>query len=222
MNSKSLKVLLIEDHHIMRRGLASLLKLEFSSEIVGEAANGLQALEMLENIKPDLVIMDITMPGISGLETTRRIKKREPDLPVLILSMHNNHVFVRQALEAGVSGYILKDSMVEELKLAIDAIQHGKKFISPLVTAPLIDEYLEGLGESGSSPIGSLTRRELEVLGSLAQGKPVAQIADEMVVSPNTVYTHLRNIKEKLALKNQAEMIRFAIEHDLANLSHDP
>lgn len=215
MNKSRLKILLIEDHHIMRRGLASLLKLEFDSEIVHEAANGLQALDMLENLKLDLVIMDISLPGISGLETARRIKQRVPGLPILILSMHNNRVFVRQALEAGVAGYILKDSMVEELKLAIDAVQHGKKFISPLVTGPLINEYLEGLSESGISKIDSLTRRELEVLVSLAQGKPVSLIAREMVLSVNTVYTHLRNIKEKLGLKNQAELVRFAVEHNL-------
>jgi DNA-binding NarL/FixJ family response regulator len=206
-----MRIFLVEDHHIMRRGLASLLMTELEAEIVGEAASGEEALALLkaENL-PDVVIMDISLPGINGIETTRLIRKLYPDVKVLVLSMYNNPAVLHEAIQAGASGYILKKSMVEELNTALGQIIHGHQFISPIVT-----EQLEADHEFKQDSLKSLTRREVEVFERLASGKSVKDIAQELVVSIYTIYTHMNTIKSKMGIEKNQDLIRYAIENPL-------
>jgi DNA-binding NarL/FixJ family response regulator len=206
-----LRVILIEDHHIMRRGLGSLLTTEKDVRIVGEAASGEEALAWLPfSDPPDLIIMDIYLPGIDGIETTRRIRSFHPQIKVLILSMYNNPTFVHQAIQVGADGYILKQSMVEELNIALEEIVQGKQFISPMVKTnlDLAAEFKSGLFES-------LTNRQIEVFERLASGMSVKDIAEDLVVSIYTVYTHMNTIKRKLGIEKTADLIRYAIENPL-------
>ena len=207
----SLRVFLVEDHHIMRRGLASLLKTEKDAQIVGEAASGEELLAWLvSHAPPDLIVMDISLPGIDGIDTTRRLCSLYPQVKVLILSMYNNPTFVHQAVHAGADGYILKQSMVEELNIALDLVTQGKQFISPI-----INPNLDLTGEYKSDLLESLTNRQIEVFERLASGMSVKDIAEDLVVSIYTVYTHINTIKRKLGIEKTAELIHYAIENPL-------
>jgi DNA-binding NarL/FixJ family response regulator len=206
-----LRVVLVEDHHIMRRGLGSLLTTEKDVQIAGEAASGEEVLAWLPaNDPPDLVIMDISLPGIDGIETTRRIRSLYPQVKVLILSMYNNPTFVHQAMQVGADGYILKQSMVEELNIALDLIAQGRQFISPMIKA-----NLDPVAELQSDRLESLTNRQIEVFERLASGMSVKGIAEDLVVSIYTVYTHMNTIKRKLGIEKTADLIRYAIENPL-------
>ena len=210
-----LKIFLVEDHHIMRRGLASLLRTEIGAEVVGEAKDGITALEQLGDCHPDAILMDISMPRMNGIEATRRIRQKFPRLKILILSMYNNPSLVSQALQAGASGYLLKESMVEELIQALDTIMVGKVFISPLVDYPGQDPFFTSISNPEPQPNEGLTRREYEIIQCLADGKSVSQMAAELCISIYTIYTHITNIKRKLNLSNQNEIIRYAVEHSI-------
>lgn len=212
--SRKVRIFLVEDHHIMRRGLASLLTTEIGAEIIGEAQDGITALEQLQNLHPDAVLMDIAMPRMNGIEATRRIHQKYPKCNILILSMYNSPNLVSQALQAGASGYILKDSMVEELKNALETVMRGDIFISQLIEGFVMESLIPHLA-SAEYEKQQLTRREYEVLQCLAEGKSVSQIAEELCVSIYTVYTHQSNIKQKLNLQSQAEIIRYAVENML-------
>jgi DNA-binding NarL/FixJ family response regulator len=207
----ALHVFLVEDHHIMRRGLASLLTTEKDAQIVGEAASGEEVLAwLLANDPPDLIIMDISLPGIDGIETTRRLRLLYPQVKVLILSMYNNPTFVYRAMQVGADGYILKQSMVEELNIALDLVTQGKPFISPMIKA--------NLNQAAGFPsdlLESLTNRQIEVFERLANGMSVKDIAEDLVISIYTVYTHLNIIKRKLGIEKTADLIRYAIENPL-------
>jgi len=195
----------------MRRGLASLLTVEEGAQIVGEVASGEEALEKLAQMEaPDLVIMDISLPGMNGIQTTRKILKEFPETKILILSMYNNPTFVHQALEAGAFGYILKESMVDELRNAIESVSRGKKYLSEKILSAVDFHQTEGL-----LPYESLTPREVEVFERLAGGLSVKDIGDELVVSIYTVYTHISNIKRKLGIEKSTDMICYAIENPL-------
>jgi DNA-binding NarL/FixJ family response regulator len=210
-----LKIFLVEDHHIMRRGLASLLRTEIGAEVVGEAKDGITALEQVGDCHPDAILMDISMPRMNGIEATRRIRQKFPRLKILILSMYNNPSLVSQALQAGASGYLLKESMVEELSQALDTIMVGKVFISPLVDYPGQDPFFTSISNPEPQPNEDLTRREYEIIQCLADGKSVSQMAAELCISIYTIYTHITNIKRKLNLSNQNEIIRYAVEHSI-------
>ncbi len=199
----------------MRKGLASLLKVELAADIVAEVSDGIAALETLKQVTPDIILMDISMPHMNGLEATRRIKQKYPGIPVLILSMYNNPKLVVRALKAGASGYILKESMVEELTLALRAVMEGNIVVSSLVQGVEVQTYLAGVRLPEVNPLQALTTREWEILQLLAEGKTAAQIAQSLVISINTVYTHQKNIKSKLGLRNHTEMVRFALKHGM-------
>lgn len=211
---RRMKIFLVEDHHIMRRGLASLLRTEIGAEVVGEASDGIAALEQVAEAHPDAMLMDISMPRMNGIEATRRLHQKYPRLKILILSMYNNPSLVDQALQAGASGYLLKESMVEELSQALETVLRGQVFISPLVDHPKPELFYAQPAKAEPSA-EELTRREYEIIQALAEGKTVAQIAAELTVSIYTVYSHITNIKGKLNLRNQKEIIRYAIEHAL-------
>ena len=211
--NRKLRIFLVEDHHIMRRGLASLLKTEIGAEIVGEAQDGIAALELLPDCRPDIICMDIAMPRMNGIEATRRIKQKFPIPRILILSMYNSPSLVSQALQAGASGYLLKESMVEELTDALQTVMMGRVYISPLIDGPVPGISDPSMMNSSLPKAEELTRREYEILQYLAEGKSVAHIAETLCVSIYTIYTHKSNIKHKLNLSSQAEIMRYAIDH---------
>lgn len=207
----AIKIFLVEDHHIMRRGLASLLTTERDVQILGEAASGEEALELLQSCDmPDLIIMDVSLSGMNGIETTRKIKAIYGRVKILVLSMYNNPTFVHQAMQAGASGYILKQSMVEELNTALDLVLQGKQFVSPMIMTNFdpATAFKPGAFEN-------LTHREVEVFDHLARGMSVKDIAEELVVSIYTVYTHMNTIKRKLGIEQKSDLIRYAIENPL-------
>ncbi len=206
------RLVLVEDHHLMRQGLAALLSGRGEVKIVGEAANGLEALTLVEKLEPQLVLMDLSMPTLNGLDATRQIKQRFPNIAVLVLSMYNDPMFVARALHAGASGYVLKESMLEELTLAIHAVIEGGVFLSPQVAAPIVQEYLRG-SLTGLDPYAQLTAREREVMQLLVEGYSTPQIAKMLTVSLPTVRSHQANLKRKLGFKNRSELVRFVLDH---------
>ena len=216
-----LRIFLVEDHHLMRQGLAALLGQQGDMVVVGEAGNGVEALAQLEAARPDIVLVDLSMPVMNGVETTRRIKERLPSLPVLILSMYGDPVGVTRALRAGASGYIVKESMVEELTFAIHAVTEGGLFLSPLVTGPIVQDYLRGIANQDDD-FGALTPRESEVLQLLAEGHSASEIAALLTISLPTVRTHQANLKTKLGLKNRADLLRYALDHHIAASNVQP
>jgi DNA-binding NarL/FixJ family response regulator len=210
--SKTIRIFLIEDHHIMRHGLASLLTIELGAEIVGEAASGEEALGKLKDLEaPDIVIMDISLPGMNGIQATKKITSERPNINVLILSMYNNPTFVQQTLEAGAKGYLLKESLVDELKVAIEVIMNGKNYLSDKILC----SFDFNIQDKIAQPYDPLTQREKDVFEKLANGMTVRDISEELVVSIYTVYTHISHIKQKLGIGKTTDMIRFAIENPL-------
>ena len=202
----------------MREGLTALLDQEDDMIVVGEAANGVEALAKLENFQPDIVLIDLSMPLMNGVETTRRIKERMPSLPVLILSMYGDAVGVTRALRAGALGYIVKESVVEELTFAIREVADGRHYLSPLVDGPIVQDYLQGI-PSQDDGFDKLTPRESEVLQLLAEGHSIAKIASMLTISQSAVRRHQANLKSELGLKNRADILRYALDHHMV-VSH--
>lgn len=209
--TRALRVFLVEDHHIMRRGLASLLSAERKIAIIGEAGNGEDALKLLaRGTLPDLIIMDVSLPGVNGIVTTRQISTLYSSPKILMLSMYDNPIFVYQAMDAGASGYILKQSMVEELNIAISTVMAGKRYLSPQITQSIDPDF-----DIKDQSYQRLTSRELEVINLLSSGVSVKEIAEEMVISIYTVYTHINNIKRKIGIEKTSDLVRYAIENPL-------
>ena len=207
-----IRVLLAEDHTIVRKGLRSLLAAEEDLEIVGEAENGREAVEKVDALAPDIVLMDISMPGLNGLEATRHIKKHAPKIKILILTMHTDEEYVFQILQAGASGYLLKQSAIEELVSAIRVVWRGESYLSPSISKTVIDGYLKHAGPAKTDETYSvLTGREGEILQLLAEGSSTREIAATLCISVKTVETHRSHIMEKLNLHNTAELVKYAI-----------
>ncbi len=214
-----INVLLAEDHTIVRKGLRALLDAADHLEVVGEAADGSEALQLVETLLPDVVVMDITMPHLNGLEATRQIKKAFPDVQVLILTMYTNEEYIFQVLKAGASGFLIKQSAPDELLLAIDAVYRGDSFLSPSVSRSLVDEYVRQAEEtSADESYDNLTAREREVLQLVAEGHTNREIADMLHISVKTVGVHRANLMEKLNLHNVADLIKYAIRKGIINL----
>ena len=211
-----IRVMLVDDHTVVRQGLRRILESDPEVEIVGEAGDGRSAVEMTPSVHPHVILMDIALPELNGIEATRQIVKRNEGAKVLILSMHADDVYVRQSLKAGARGYLLKDSEDLELLKAVKAVSRGGSFFSPAVSKLLLEGYL---GDSGNREVednlGLLTDREREVLQLIAEGKTNKEIASRLAVSINTVETHRKHIMEKLDLHNTAELVRFAIRKKL-------
>jgi len=214
-----MKVLLAEDHTIVRKGLRSLLDAERGIEVIGEAEDGREALEKVQRLRPDVVLMDITMPGLNGLEATRQIKKRFPEVKVLILTMHANEEYVHQVLQAGASGYVVKQAVVRELVSALQAVHRGDSFLSPSVCGRIVEEYIrraEAMVEKDS--YDKLTDREREVLQLIAEGHSNRGIAGLLCISVKTVETHRAHLMDKLGIHNRAELIKYAIRKGVISL----
>lgn len=214
-----LSVLIVDDHRILRQGLKSLLEKEPDLSVAAEADDGREALEILDSRPIDLVIMDVAMPGLNGIEATRKLLSISPQTKVIGLSMHTDRRFVAEMLKAGAVGFVSKDSAFEELVQAIRTVQAGKVYLSPPAAGVVVDEYLRRSARAEPSAFSSLTAREREVLQLMAEGRNTKQIAMDLRVSIKTVETHRRQIMEKLGLYSVAELTKYAIREGLTTLA---
>jgi len=212
------KILLADDHRIVREGLRSLLEAEDDMQVVGEADNGRRAIEMAEATGPDVVVMDIGMPELNGIEATRRIVHDSPNIRVVALSMHSDRRFMGEILKAGASGYLLKDGAFEELAGAIRIVMSKKMYLSPRIADVVVEDYVRHLPRAEPSVFAALTPREREVLQLLAEGKATKQAAAALHVSVKTVETHRRQIMTKLDIHSVAELTKYAIREGLTSV----
>lgn len=212
MNGR-IKVLIADDHTIVRSGVRLLLDAEPDIEVVGEALDGAEAVELVESLQPDVVLMDITMPGMDGMEATRHIKVEWPEVNVLVLTMHRRDEYFFEVLRAGASGYVLKGAETNELIRAVRTVGRGEVFLYPTMTQKLVQDYLERV--TGGEPEDALTPREQQILRLLAEGYSNKEIAERLVISPSTVYTHRSSLMEKLDLTSRHELIKYARRHGL-------
>ena len=207
-----MRVLLADDHGIVRRGLRSLLEAQSGIDVVGEAADGLEALRVTTESKPDILILDIAMPKLNGIEVASRVQQLERPPRVIILSMHTDEAYIIRALAAGARGYLLKDATDEDLLPAIRAVASGKTYFSPAVAAVLMEDYVRQLQARGlTDSYHLLTSREHEVLQLLAEGRSNKEVASLLDLSLSTVETHRGNLMQKLNLHNTAEIVLYAV-----------
>ncbi len=212
MTDRPIKIFLADDHTIVRQGLAKLLEAEPNLEVVGEAQDGREAVNKVQKLIPDIVIMDIAMPLLNGIEATRQIKKTLPQTKVIILSMHSHDRYISELISLGASGYLLKDSTGEEIIKAISAAIKGDVYLSPTISRRVIDDYLTLKKTSSREDLYTkLSNREREVFQIIAEGRSTKEVADILCVSPSTVKTHRANIMEKLQIDNISQLIQFAI-----------
>ena len=209
---KRLRILLADDHIVMRTGLRALLERQPNLEAVGESENGRETVELVASLGPDVVVMDVAMPVLNGIEATKTIVTQRPATAVVILSMHADESYVMRALKAGARGYLLKDSAAVDLISAIQAVSQNKSFFSPKVSRILAEDYVRVLKQKGAvDSYDLLSSREREILQLLAEGKANKEVATALNISPYTVETHRRHILEKLNLHNPAELILYAV-----------
>lgn len=212
-----IRILLADDHKIMRDGLRSLISSEDGMEVVGEAENGRIAVKLARKLKPHLVILDITMPELNGMQAARQILDESPEAKIITLSMHSDRRFVVEMFKAGVSGYLLKDCAFEELSRAIKAVMADQKYVSPAIAGTVIKDYVDQM--VGDHLLSSeLTNREREVLQLIAEGMTTKRIASSLNVSPKTVETHRRKIMKKLNIHSIAELTKVAIQEGLTSV----
>jgi DNA-binding NarL/FixJ family response regulator len=210
------RILIVDDHTLLRAGLRALLAQDPSIEIVGEAANGRDAVRAIGQLSPNLVLMDLSMPGMNGVEAMTEIKRRYPDVRILVMTLHKTEDFIHASLQAGADGYILKDATREELRLAVRSVLQGKTYLSMDVSGKVVSGYLGGgKSSSGSGSADTLTNRERQVLKLVAEGKSSKETADFLSLSVKTVEKHRANLMSKLGLHNVAGLTAFAIEKGL-------
>ena len=211
----NIRVLLVDDHHLVRTGMRSLMQAMSDITVVGESGDGRAALELLTSLQPNIVLMDIAMPELNGLEATTRIAKDFPNTRVIILSMHASEEYVLQALRAGASGYLVKNAAPEELELAIRAVARGETYLSPAISRHVVEELL-GRSTASTNPVDALTPRQREILQLVAEGKSTKQIAGSLGVSVKTIESHRAQLMERLDIRDVAGLVRFAIRHGVA------
>jgi len=211
-----IRVLLADDHGVVRKGLRFLLEQHPSVEVVGEAADGRAAVQLAESLNPAVIVMDIGMPLLNGIDATSRILERDPRIGVIILSMHSDETYLTRALTAGARGYLLKDSADSDIVKAVETVAQGKPFFSPAIAQTLLDDYMRSLQQRGlTDSYDLLTGREKEVLQLLAEGKTNKEVATLLNLSLYTVETHRTNLMQKLSLHNTAEIVLYAVRKKL-------
>jgi DNA-binding NarL/FixJ family response regulator len=215
---KPRRILLADDHALFRAGMRSLLRVLPDVEVVAEAGNGREAVELARQHHPDLVVMDISMKELNGLDATLRIKTETPGIQVIILSMHDSEDFVARALRAGASGYLLKDSAEPELELALNAVLRGETYLSPRVSKHVVDAFVERADASSPSPDSQLTARQREILQLLAEGHGTKEVAYRLGVSIKTVESHRAQIMKRLDIWDVPGLVRYAIRSGLVSL----
>lgn len=207
-------IVLADDHHIVRQALKTLLETESGFEFVGEAGDGLEALKIVERLKPRILVCDLMMPGLNGLEVTREVTKTSKTR-VIILSMHSSDSHVLEALKNGASGYVLKDAQASELVHAIREVAAGRRYLSKPLSERAVEMYARKLGSTDSDPYDKLTTRERQVLQLAAEGLTNPQISGRLFISTRTTETHRANLMRKLQLQNQSELIRYAVKRGI-------
>jgi DNA-binding NarL/FixJ family response regulator len=220
----SIKVLLVDGQTLFRRGVRALLSAEPDLEVIGEAANASEAVALARQLRPDVVLMEIGMPGMSSFEATRRIRKERPETRVVFLSVYEDEEYLAECVEIGASGYILKDSPADQLVTAIREVHHGGSCISPRLLTRLVDDFRErSRGSQSRQPrLGTLTSREREVLKMLAEGNSAKEIASTFEVSVRTVECHRTNLMRKLDIHNKAQLVQYAIQKKVIRLPEPP
>jgi DNA-binding NarL/FixJ family response regulator len=207
----ALRILLADDHTVVRQGLRKVLEERPDWQVVAEAGDGREAVRLAEQHKPDVAVLDVAMPLLNGIEATRQIVKRVPNVRILVLSMHADEAYVTQILKAGATGYLLKDSADVDLLQAVAAVSQGKSFFSPPVARLMLDDYVRQRGETGVDRYDTLSDREREIFQLVAEGKTNKEIAALLFISPSTVETHRARIMEKLDVHSAAEIVLYAV-----------
>jgi two-component system response regulator NreC len=216
---RKITVILAEDHTIVRKGIRSLLDNEADIEVIGEAENGREAIEKVEQLSPDIILMDSTMPILNGLEATRQIGKRFPEVKVLVLTMHTNEEYIFQFLQVGASGYLVKQSAPNELVAAIRAVFQGDYYLSPSISKTVIEEYVRQAKAVGrEDSYETLTDREREVLQLITEGYSNREVAEQLHISVKTVGVHRINLMHKLNIHNMTELTKYAIRKGIISL----
>ncbi|MCC6477493.1 response regulator transcription factor [bacterium] len=215
---KQVTVILADDHKLFRVGLKQLLEKSDDVRVIAEAATGLEACDLVLRHKPDILILDVSMPDLNGIEAARRISECSPDTRIIILSMHSDRRYVTEALTSGARGYLVKDCAPDDLLVAIHKVMQGEYFLSPSLTAQLIEQFVNRRGLDPTGPFSVLSAREREVLQLLAEGRSTKEIADKLALSGKTVETHRQHVMEKLNLHTVAELTRYAIKEGLTPL----
>ena len=214
---KKIRLLLADDHPVVRKGIRSCLD-HLDLEIVGEAVDGQEAIAKVKELLPDIVLMDIDMPKVNGLEATRLLRKENPDVRVLILSVHSNKQYVLQIIQSGAQGYVLKDAAPAELVRAIEAVYSGEPFFSPDVSQMVLSQYMAEAGRDEEDGTGRLTSREREVLAMIAEGQSNKEMANKLGVGVRTVETHRERVMDKLNIRTVAGLTKYAISNGIARL----
>ncbi|MDT8304287.1 MAG: response regulator transcription factor [Anaerolineae bacterium] len=213
-----IRVLLADDHTIVRDGICALLEGEPDMNVVGAAKDGREAIQLACALQPDVVLMDVVMPGLNGLEATRQLRREQPQIQILVLSMHEDEEYVRQMLAAGASGYVLKDAAARDLLGAIRAVHRGEAVLSPAVTRLVLEDYLRWADLNSMPEESCLTPREREVLQLIAEGHTNRQIAGILCLSIKTVQSHRANLMHKLGLHDRGELIKYAIQKKIIEI----
>jgi RNA polymerase sigma factor (sigma-70 family) len=212
---RPLRIVLAEDHTLVRAGLRTLLHQLDRVTVVGEAADGREAVELAKAHKPDMILMDISMPGLNGIDATRQVKKELPGVRVVILSMHSSEEHVMQALRAGASGYLLKESAPLELELALQAVGSGETYLSPPISRQVIEGYMQRVADTTQDALATLSARQREILQLVAEGNSSKEIARRLDLSVKTVETHRAQLMDRLQIRDVAGLVRFAIRTGL-------
>jgi len=208
-------IVLADDHHIVRKGLRTLLEAEGEFAVIGEEADGLKVVELIERLRPDVLLLDVQMPGLNGLEITRQIVQRAFKTRVIILSMHANETYVQEALRYGAHGYVLKDADPSEMVEAVRDVSAGRRYLSRALSERAIDAYAEKAQAAPADAYDMLTTREREVLHLAAESSSTSEIAARLGISPRTVETHRENLMRKLGLLSQTDLIRYALRRGI-------
>lgn len=212
-----IKVVVADDHQLFREGIANLLENDEAIQVIGQAENGQIAIEKVKELKPDILLTDIAMPEMNGMEATRKLKKQFPDLKIVALSMHSDKQFVKGMLEAGTDAYLLKNCTHKQLLEAVHTVYSGKKYLSQDITELVISGYLDG-PDTTDDKYDQLSEREKEIFLLLAEGVSTREIGETLFISVKTVGTHKQNILEKLELKNSSEVVKYALKKGLTQL----
>ena len=214
-----IRLFIADDHELFREGLRSLLSREKDIEIVGSASDGLEAVNAVRQLKPEVVLMDVTMPNMNGIQATEKICSEFPEIAVIVISMHNDRRFIAEALKAGARGYVLKESSPELMLDAIRSVSRKEIYLSPKVCTVLVGDYLRLLRNEDVVCASPLSEREIEVLQLLVKGRNSKQVADALFISKNTVDTHRRRIMDKLGCESMAELTKYAIREGFLTLA---
>jgi two-component system response regulator NreC len=213
-----LRIVLADDHHVVRGGLRALLEGELTCQVVGEAGSGPEAVSLVERLQPDLLVLDLMMPGFSGLEVVRQVRQSAPQTRIVILSMHADESYVREALRVGVTAYVLKESLSTDFLFALQQAAHGRRYLSPPLSERALEAYAHQTSDTALDLYETLTTREREILYMAAQGLTSAEIAERLMIGVRTVDTHRASMMRKLGLHTPLDLIRYAVRRGIVTL----